>query len=224
MRVNTMLLLTGGIPLCTNQVRYLLCKYSHGSTPCHTVAGNSCCCRYTSTDNIKAAKITDDVPQSGMGIKNGKVSWKAGAWSFLTKIRRKNCIKQPCIFQFCQFWTWCKTITFKFERTFYFLGWTFFFNGNPRIRANSHAWQSQHVRRKRAAKDFSVFIIQDAEEVTRLMEDEEFSAWCNKSLSDDSLDEDDHEGDESQRGGRDVDKISYLQLIHNLPLCWINSD
>ena len=39
------------------------------------------------------------------------------SWSFLTKIRRKNCIKQPCIFQFCQFSTWCKTITFWFERT-----------------------------------------------------------------------------------------------------------
>ena len=71
--------------------------------------------------------------QPGMGIKNGKVSWKVGAfcglqwgsrgqcprwgsggeaaWSFLRKIRRKNCIKQPCIFQFCQFLTWCKTIT-----------------------------------------------------------------------------------------------------------------
>ena len=30
----------------------------------------------------------------------------------LTRIRRKNCIKQPCIFQFCQFLTWCKTTTF----------------------------------------------------------------------------------------------------------------
>ena len=56
---------------------------------------------------------------TGMGIKNGKVSWKVGAWSeapwnwsFLTKLRRKNCLKQPCIFQFCQFLTWCKTITF----------------------------------------------------------------------------------------------------------------
>ena len=76
-----------------------------------------------------------------MGIKNGKVSWKVGAWSFSTKIRRKNCIKQPCIFQFCQFLTWCKTITFSFERTFF--GWggrgggahTFFSpNGNPQIR------------------------------------------------------------------------------------------
>ena len=41
--------------------------------------------------------------------------WGSGGkapWSFLTKIRRKNCIKQPCIFQFCQFLTWCKTITF----------------------------------------------------------------------------------------------------------------
>ena len=71
--------------------------------------------------------------ESGMGIKNGKVSWKVGAWglqwgsrgqrprwgsgveapwNFLTKIRRKNCINQPGIFQFCQFWTWCKIITF----------------------------------------------------------------------------------------------------------------
>ena len=66
-----------------------------------------------------------------MGIKNGKASWKVGVWgpqkalsggqgvklNFLTKIKRKNCIKQPCIFQFCQFLTWCKTITFWFERT-----------------------------------------------------------------------------------------------------------
>ena len=84
----------------------------------------------------------DDVDDNaGMGIKNGKVSWKVGvwrpqkapsggpggnapgggqgakvpwswSWSFLTKTRRKNCIKQPCIFQFCQFLTRCKTITF----------------------------------------------------------------------------------------------------------------
>ena len=47
------------------------------------------------------------------------------------------------------------------------------------------------------------------------MEDEEFSAWCDKSWLDDSLDEDDDEGDKSQRGDGDVDKISYLQLITN---------
>ena len=52
------------------------------------------------------------------------------------------------------------------------------------------------------------------------MEDEEFSVWCDKSVSDDSLDEDDDEGDGSQRGGGHVvDKISYLQLDHNFPLC-----
>ena len=51
------------------------------------------------------------------------------------------------------------------------------------------------VKRKRAAKDFS------AEEVIRLMEDEECCAWCDKNLSDDSLDEADDEGDESQRVG-----------------------
>ena len=63
-------------------------------------------------------------------------------------------------------------------------------------------------------KDFS------AEEVIRLMKDEEFSVWCDKNLSDDSLDEDDDEGDNSHRGGvHVVDKISYLQLIHNFPLC-----
>ena len=57
------------------------------------------------------------------------------------------------------------------------------------------------------------------------MKDEEFSAWCDKNLSDDSLDEDDNEGDESLRGdGGVVDKISYLQLILNFPLCWINSE
>ena len=50
------------------------------------------------------------------------------------------------------------------------------------------------------------------------MEDEEFSAWCDKNLSDGSLDDDD-EGDESQRGGGHVvDKISYLQLVYNFPL------
>ena len=41
-----------------------------------------------------------------------------------------------------------------------------------------------------------------------------------KKLSDDSLDEDDDEGDESQRGdGHVVDTISYFQLIYNFPLC-----
>ena len=52
------------------------------------------------------------------------------------------------------------------------------------------------------------------------MENEEFSVWCDKNLSDDSLDEDDDEGDESHI----VDKISYLQLIHNFPLCSINPE
>ena len=52
------------------------------------------------------------------------------------------------------------------------------------------------VKRKRVAKDFSAFVTQDAGEVIRLMEDEEFSARCDKNLSDDSLDEDDDEGDE----------------------------
>ena len=62
-------------------------------------------------------------------------------------------------------------------------------------------------------RDFS------AEEVIRLVEDEEFSVWCDKNLSDDSLDEDDDEREELQRGGGlVVDKISYLQPIHNFPL------
>ena len=52
------------------------------------------------------------------------------------------------------------------------------------------------------------------------MEGEKFSAWYDKSLSDDPLDEDDDEKDELQRGGGAiVDEISYLQLIHNFPLC-----
>ena len=76
------------------------------------------------------------------------------------------------------------------------------------------------VKKKRVVKDFSAFIAQYAEEAIRLMEDEECSAWCDGNLSDDSLDEDDDEGDELQRGGGHVvDKISYLQLIHNFPLC-----
>ena len=70
------------------------------------------------------------------------------------------------------------------------------------------------VKNERVTKDFS------AEEVIRLMENEEISVWCDKNLSDDSLDEHNDEGDESQRGGGHVvDKISYLQLIHNFPLC-----
>ena len=57
------------------------------------------------------------------------------------------------------------------------------------------------------------------------MEDEEFSVWCDKNLSDDSLDEDDDEGDGSQGGGGHVaDKISYLQLNHNFPLYYTNSE
>ena len=51
-------------------------------------------------------------------------------------------------------------------------------------------WMMNHdpsgVKRKRVAKDFSAFVTQDAEEVIRLMEDEEVSAWCNKNFSDDS--------------------------------------
>ena len=67
------------------------------------------------------------------GRRRPLVGVRGRSWSFVTKIRRKNCIKQPCIFQFCQFLTWCKTITFWFERTVLFLGRTFFFSsGNQR--------------------------------------------------------------------------------------------
>ena len=79
--------------------------------------------------------------------------------------------------------------------------------------ADSEARSQSSVKNKRVDRDFS------AEEVIRLVEDEEFSVWY-KNLSDDSLDEDDNEGDGSQRGGGHVvDKISYLQLDHNFPLC-----
>ena len=78
---------------------------------------------------------------------------------------------------------------------------------------DSEARSHSSVKNKQAARDFS------AEEVIRLVEDEEFSAWCDKNLSDDSLDENDDEGDKSQREcGHAVDKISYLQPIHNFPL------
>ena len=63
-------------------------------------------------------------PRWGSG---GEAPW-SWSWSFLTKIRRKNCIRQPCIFQFCQFLTWCKTITFLFERTVLFWGADIFFS------------------------------------------------------------------------------------------------
>ena len=59
-------------------------------------------------------------------------------------------------------------------------------------------------KRKQVGKDFSAFVTQDAAQAISLMEDEEFSAWCDKNLSDDSLDEDDDEGVELQRGGGDV--------------------
>ena len=69
------------------------------------------------------------------------------------------------------------------------------------------------VKNKRVAKDFNT------EDIIRLMEDEEFSVWCDKNLSGDSPDEDVDDGDELLRGvGHVVDKISYLQLIHNFPL------
>ena len=78
--------------------------------------------------------------------------------------------------------------------------------------AESEARSQSSVKNKRVDRDFG------AEEVIRLVEDEEFSVWCDKNLSDDSLDEDDN-GDGSQRGGGHVvDKISYLQLYHNFPL------
>ena len=79
--------------------------------------------------------------------------------------------------------------------------------------ADGEARSQSSMKNKRVARDFR------GEEVIRLVEDEEFSVWCDKNLSDDSLDESDDEGDESQRGGGHiVDKISYLQLTHNFPL------
>ena len=52
------------------------------------------------------------------------------------------------------------------------------------------------------------------------MEDEEFSAWCDKNWSDDSLDEHDDEGDESHTESGDVaDNMSFLFTAHSkLPI------
>ena len=69
------------------------------------------------------------------GCRRPLVGVRGRSWSFLTKIRRKNCIKQPCIFQFL---TWCKTITFWFERTVLCFGAdTFLFQ--RKSAADSHA-------------------------------------------------------------------------------------
>ena len=79
--------------------------------------------------------------------------------------------------------------------------------------ADGKARSQSSVKNKRVDRDFI------AEEVIRLVEDEEFTVWCDKNLSDDLLDEDD-DGDGLQRGGGHVvDKISYLQLNHNFLLC-----
>ena len=75
------------------------------------------------------------------------------------------------------------------------------------------------VKRKRVAKDFSAFVTQDAVEVITLMEDEEFSTWCDKNLSDDSLDKDDDEGDESQRGGAHVVDKSHIYSLFATSMC-----
>ena len=80
--------------------------------------------------------------------------------------------------------------------------------------AESEAQSQSSVKNKQVGRDFS------AEEAIGLVEDEEFSVWWDKNLLDDSLDEDDDEGDRSQRGGGHVvDKISYLQLSNSFPLC-----
>ena len=68
---------------------------------------------------------------------------------------------------------------------------------------DSEARSQSSVKNKRVARDFS------AEEVIKLVEDEEFSVWCDKNLSDDFLDEGDDEGDESQRGGEQVVDIYF---------------
>ena len=81
--------------------------------------------------------------------------------------------------------------------------------------ADGETRSQSSVKHKRVDRDFG------AEEVIKLVEDEEFSVRCDKNLSDDSLDE----GDGLQRwGGHVVDKISYLQLNHNFPLCSIHSE
>ena len=61
------------------------------------------------------------------GVRGGGVPW---SWNFLTKIRCKNCIKQPCIFQFL---TWL----------------TFFPVEICGSAANSHAWQDRSFRQVR---------------------------------------------------------------------------
>ena len=60
--------------------------------------------------------------------------------------------------------------------------------------ADSEARSHSSVKNKRVDRDFS------ADEVIRLVEDEEFSVWCDKNLLVDSLDQDDDEGDGSERG------------------------
>ena len=121
---------TGQLELVLEQTQAFAAGHSAPSDCCrlqrHNTPVSSHCCRHT----IHVSVVTAVGTPSGMGIKNGKVSWKVGglgaaegsqwgsggkapwSWSFLTKIRRKTCIKQPCIFQLCQFLTWCKTITF----------------------------------------------------------------------------------------------------------------
>ena len=80
---------------------------------CCAFLGSSFVVVWSFPTTSRTVKKTEELI-TGMVIKNGKVSWKVGAWSwsFLTRIRCKNRIKQPCIFQFCQFLTRCKTITF----------------------------------------------------------------------------------------------------------------
>ena len=74
--------------------------------------------------------------------------------------------------------------------------------------ADGETQSQSSVKNKRVDRDFS------AEEVIKLVEDEEFSVWCDKNLSDDSLDEDDDEGDGLQEGmGMLLTKFHIYSLI-----------
>ena len=62
-------------------------------------------------------------------------------------------------------------------------------------------------KRHRTAKDYPHFVITDAAEVLRLLEDDSFEDWCGENMSDDSFDEDGEGGVAHVGGERDIARL-----------------
>ena len=68
------------------------------------------------------------------------------------------------------------------------------------------------LKRKRSSKQFEGFVTSDVDEVIGLLEDDEFTAFCEQNLSEDSFDEEERDDEPEVRTGMgDIDTESRVR-------------